>query len=186
MASFRASLRAEIRNNYAIRTILSKVNRLLLESVESWTYVNSFYGVLDTRGRVLTYSNAAHNPPILVRADGKMELLSEGGTVLGALPGVTFKERRLTLGSGFVLVLYTDGFTDAMNPERDEFGLERLEHLVKAAAGSSAEGVMQQIIDGVNAFRREARLNDDPHPRRSSSQVGRAARRPGPGHSSPP
>ena len=161
MASFRASLRAEIRNNYAIRTILSKVNRLLLESVESGTYVTAFYGVLDTRGRVLTYSNAGHNPPILIRADGKMELLSEGGTVLGALPGVTFKERRLTLGSGDVLVLYTDGVTDAMNPERDEFGQERLEQLVKAAAGSSAEGVMQQIIDGVNAFRREARLNDD-------------------------
>ena len=161
MASFRASLRAEIRNNYAIRTILAKVNRLLLESVESGTYVTAFYGVLDTRARVLTYSNAGHNPPILVRADGRMELLSEGGTVLGALPGVTFKERRLTVGSGDLLVLYTDGVTDAMNPERDQFGQERLEQLVKAAAGLDAAGVMQRIIDGVTAFRGEARLNDD-------------------------
>ncbi len=161
MASFRASLRAEIRNNYSIRTILSKVNRLLLESVESGTYVTAFYGVLDTRARVLTYSNAGHNPPILLRADGKMELLSEGGTILGALPGVTFKERRLTFGSGDLLVMYTDGVTDAVNPEREDFGQERLERLVKASAGLSADAVTQRIIDEVNAFRREARLNDD-------------------------
>ena len=161
MASFRASLRAEIRNNYAIRTILAKVNRLLLESVESGTFVTAFYGVLDTKARVLTYSNAGHNPPILVRAEGKMELLSEGGTVLGALPGVTFKERRLYFESGDLLVLYTDGVTDATNPEGDQFGQERLEQLVKSAAGSDATGVMQKIIDGVTAFRGEARLNDD-------------------------
>ena len=161
MASFRASLRAEIRNNYAIRTILAKVNRLLLESVESGNFVTAFYGVLDTRARILTYSNAGHNPPILVRADGRMELLFEGGTVLGALPGITFKERRVSFGSGDLLVLYTDGVTDAMNPERDQFGQERLEQLVKEAVGVNAEGVMQLIIDGVTAFRREARLNDD-------------------------
>ena len=160
MASFRASLRAEIRNNYAIRTILAKVNRLLLESVEIGTYVTAFYGVLDTRGRVLTYSNAGHNPPILVRSAGRMELLSEGGTVLGALPGITFKEKRLTFASGDLLVFYTDGVTDAMNPEGEQFGQERLEQLVKAA-GSDAAAVMQRIIDGVTVFRGNARLNDD-------------------------
>ncbi|MBN1505126.1 MAG: SpoIIE family protein phosphatase [Candidatus Eisenbacteria bacterium] len=161
MASFRASLRAEIRNNYAIRTILAKVNRLLLESVESGNFVTAFYGVLDTRARVLTYSNAGHNPPILVRTDGRTELLMEGGTVLGALPGITFKERRVSFASGDLLVLYTDGVTDAMNPERDQFGQERLEELVRTVAGRDSEGVMQGIIDGVTAFRGEARLNDD-------------------------
>jgi sigma-B regulation protein RsbU (phosphoserine phosphatase) len=161
MASFRASLRAEIRNNYAIKTILTKVNRLLNESVESGTYVTAFYGVLDTRNRVLTFSNAGHNPPILLRADGKLELLFEGGTVLGALPGVTFKERRVSFSSGDLLVLYTDGVTDAVNEQGEELGQGGLERLVKSMVGLSAAAMMQGIIDGVAKFRGTARQNDD-------------------------
>lgn len=161
MASFRASLRAEIRNNYSIRTILAKVNRLLNESVESGNYVTAFYGVLDTRNHVLTFSNAGHNPPILLRQDGRLELLFEGGTVLGALPGITFKEKRVSLNARDTLVLYTDGVTDAVDGSGEPLGQEGLEELVKSLAGSGAAEMMQGIIDGVAAYRGSAKQNDD-------------------------
>ncbi|MFH0778284.1 MAG: SpoIIE family protein phosphatase, partial [Candidatus Eisenbacteria bacterium] len=123
MASFRASLRAEIRNNYAIRTIFRKTNALLYESTETGRFVTAFYGVLDTKNKVLTFSNAGHNPPILLRSGGGMELLSEGGTILGILPDSAYEERPISLGSGDVLALYTDGVVELwglVNSEAEE------------------------------------------------------------------
>lgn len=79
MASFRASLIAEIRNNYAIRTILRKVNNLICESVERGKFVTAVYGVLDIKNKTLTFSNAGHNPPFILRANGKVEFLADGG-----------------------------------------------------------------------------------------------------------
>ncbi|MCX5801069.1 MAG: SpoIIE family protein phosphatase [Candidatus Eisenbacteria bacterium] len=161
MASYRASLRAEIRNNYAIRTILAKVNALLCESVESGAFVTAFYGVLDTKNKVLTFSNAGHYPPILIRKDGRMELLTEGGPVLGVIPGTSYEERPVGLSSGDLLVLYTDGVIDAMNVSREQFGQERLERLLLSSIDAPAEAVMQRIIDEVASFRGAAKQNDD-------------------------
>ena len=78
MASVRAGLIAEIRNNYAIRSIMAKVNNLLFESTASDIYVTLVYGVLDPKNRIFTFSNAGHNAPILRRADGEMKYLTEG------------------------------------------------------------------------------------------------------------
>jgi len=161
MASFRASLRAEIRNNYAIRTILAKTNALLFESVESGAFVTAFYGVLDTKNRVLTFSNAGHYPPILIRKNGTIELLSEGGPVLGVIPDATYEERPVGLSSGDLLVLYTDGVTEAMNVSSEQYGQERLERLLVSSIDMSASEVTQRIVDDVASFRGSAKQNDD-------------------------
>jgi len=161
MASFRASLRAEIRNNYAIRTILDKVNSLLCESLDGGTFVTAFYGVLDTKNKVLTFSNAGHYPPILIRKDGRKELLTEGGPVLGVMPDAVYEERPVSLSSGDLLVFYTDGVTDAENPSGEQFGEERLERLLRSLMDVSADVVAQRIIDEVALFRGAARQNDD-------------------------
>lgn len=161
MASFRASLRAEIRNNYAIRTILAKANALLFESVESGAFVTAFYGVLDTKNRVLTFSNAGHYPPILIRKNGTVELLSEGGPVLGVIPDATYEERPVSLSSGDLLVLYTDGVTEAVNVSNEQYGQERLEKLLVSSIHMSAAEVTQHIVDEVASFRGNAKQNDD-------------------------
>lgn len=161
MASFRASLIAEIRNNYAIRSILAKANALLCESIESGSFVTAFYGVLDTKNKVLTFSNAGHYAPILVRKNGTKELLSEGGPLLGVIPDATYEERPVGLTSGDLLVFYTDGVTEAINPSREQFGQERLEKLLLSSIDMPAEAVMQRIIDEVASFRESARQNDD-------------------------
>jgi phosphoserine phosphatase RsbU/P len=161
MASFRASLIAEIRNNYAIRSILAKANALLCESIESGSFVTAFYGVLDTKNKVLTFSNAGHYAPILIRKNGTKELLGEGGPLLGVIPDATYEERPVGLTSGDLLVFYTDGVTEAINPLREQFGQERLEKLLLSSIDMPADAVMQRIIDEVTSFRGSARQNDD-------------------------
>jgi len=161
MASFRAGLLAEIRNNYAIRTILSKTNALLYESTESDRFVTAFYGVLDTKNKVFTFSNAGHYPPILMRSDGRTELLSEGGLILGIVPDAEYEERPVSLYSGDVLTLYTDGVTDAANMSGEEFGQERLVELLRRSLNISAGDISERIVAEVASFRGEAKQNDD-------------------------
>lgn len=161
MASFRASLIAEIRNNYAIRSILAKANALLCESIESGTFVTAFYGVLDTKNKVLRFSNAGHYPPILIRKNGTKELLGEGGPILGVMPEATYEERPISISSGDLLVLYTDGVTEALNVSNELYGQERLEQLLLSSIEMSAEAVMQGIIDDVAAFRGSAKQTDN-------------------------
>ncbi len=161
MAAFRASLLAEIRNHYAIRRILQKVNRLLFESTEPGKFVTAFYGVLDAKNRVFTFSNAGHNPPLLLHADGRAEWLSEGGLPLGVLEDSSYEERPTPLATGDVLVLYTDGVTEAANEHEEEFGVERLEALVRAKAHRPAAEIVESIRTQVDAFTGERHLNDD-------------------------
>jgi len=154
MASFRASLIAEIRNNYAIRTIMTKVNRLLWESVEADRFVTALYGVLDITARRFTYVNAGHNPGFLYRAAAdRFDSLDATGPLLGTLQTVSFKERTVEIAPGDVLVLYTDGVTEAMNGSQEFFGEERLQEVVRRRKAEPAALVVRGIWDAVREFR---------------------------------
>lgn len=161
MASFRAFLLSEIRNNYAIRTIFAKVNNLLHESLKEHQFVTAFYGVLDLEHRRFTYSNAGHHPPILFRADGQQRCLKSGGPVLGIFEGTTYNERFTDLVPGDILLLYTDGLVEAENPARQMFGRERLGTFVRAHSHLSAEPLCQAIYAEMRRFTGEEQLKDD-------------------------
>lgn len=161
MAAFRASLLAEIRNHFAIRRILKKVNRLLYESTDDGKFVTAFYGVLDAKNRVFTFSNAGHNPPLLLRANGTVEWLTEGGLPLGVMEDAKYEERPVALATGDVLVLYTDGVTEASNDIEDQYGVERLEALVRKNAARPAAEIVAALRDEVVAFTGARHLNDD-------------------------
>jgi sigma-B regulation protein RsbU (phosphoserine phosphatase) len=152
MASFRASLIAEIRNNYAIRSIMFKVNNLLFESTESDTYVTAVYGVLDTKNRIFTFTNAGHNAPIFRRADGRMEYLLEGGMALGTFENSKYEERPLSLGAGDLIVLYTDGVTEAKNETEEEFGTKRLKQVINDSCRLRASEIQNNIYQAVKDF----------------------------------
>jgi sigma-B regulation protein RsbU (phosphoserine phosphatase) len=161
MASFRASLIAEIRNNYAIRTIVSKVNRLLWESIEADRFVTALYGVLDVEARRFTYVNAGHNPAFLCRAGtDHFDQLDATGPLLGTFDAATYKERAVEIRAGDVLVLYTDGVTEAMDSLGDLFGDERLKAVILARRGETALVLLRAIWDAVKAHR-QGSLDDD-------------------------
>jgi len=161
MAAFRASLKAEIRNNFAIRAILSKVNNLLFESIEIGRYVTAAYGVLDSKNRIFTFSNAGHNHPILFRNTGEIQYLKEGGMALGIFADATYEESSIFFESGDIALFYTDGVTEVKNENEIEFGEKRLIDSVIRSRDKSATGIVNYIIDEIKKFKKDREFDDD-------------------------
>ncbi len=161
MASFRASLIAEIRNNYAIRTICYKVNNLLCESTEPANFVTAIYGVLDSKNSVFTFSNCGHNPGLLLRSDGTIEELIEGGMLLGVRRNFNYVERPVYIGPGDILCFFTDGITEAENNQGEQFEVDRIIGTIKQFRQLSANEIGQKLIDQVKSFSRDGHLQDD-------------------------
>ena len=110
---------------------------------------------------MFTFTNAGHNPPLLFRADGHVERLAEGGPLVGVIADATYVERPLWLGKGDLVLLYTDGVTEAHRPDGEEFGEARLIELVKRSRDLSAEGLCDRIHQEVLAFAAEGEPLDD-------------------------
>ncbi len=161
MASFRASLIAEIRNNYAIRTICGKVNNLLCESLEPGNFVTAIYGVLDTKNSIFTFSDCGHNPALLLRADDSVEELFEGGMLLGVRPQATYEERPVYIRNGDILCMFTDGITEAEDENGEQFENERLLDTIRRHRTIAAEEIGAKVIDAVHAFADRRHVMDD-------------------------
>jgi phosphoserine phosphatase RsbU/P len=130
------------------------------------TFVTAFYAVLDPSTRTLTYSRAGHNPPRLVRRDRVLSLDENGALPLGVLEGQAYDQSTATLEPGDLLLLYTDGITEAMAPlkgsdHRQLFGTERLDRLLLECAATSADGCIEAIRAGVTAFCENTPPTDD-------------------------
>lgn len=152
MAAFRASLMAEIRNGYTLRNIMMKVNQLLCERNDQSRFVTAIYGILDTRNRIFSFSNAGHNPGILRRADGSVELLHDGGVALGLFADSHFDERAFGLAPGDVILLYTDGVTETVGRDGSLFEMERLTAILDAHATEEPSAIIEAVRDALAAF----------------------------------
>jgi sigma-B regulation protein RsbU (phosphoserine phosphatase) len=161
MAGFRMSLLAEVRNEFAIRAVMRKVNSLLHESTDRDKFVTAFYGVLDHKNRMFTFSNAGHNPPVLFRRDGPVEYLEEGGVALGVLPEADYDDRPIALRPGDVLVFYTDGISEAESPTGEHFGLQRIERLVEGRLDQGAAAIMEALVQGIRDWSGARGQSDD-------------------------
>jgi phosphoserine phosphatase RsbU/P len=161
MASLRASLRIEAGSRYAIATILSRVNDFLYEFIEPERFVTAFYGVLDDRARLLTFANAGHNPPILIRQKGPVEYLSEGGLLLGAFPAAIYHEHRVSFKPGDLLVLYTDGLSEAEDPSGEQFGTDRIIEVARHNSGRGHRAVISGLLKAVREPTGRMALQDD-------------------------
>jgi sigma-B regulation protein RsbU (phosphoserine phosphatase) len=161
MAFLRASLRAATHIGYAPHISMTKVNYLLWESIESNQFVTAFYGVLDATNRTLAYANAGHNPPLLMDAEGKARFDVRGGVPLGMFRDTRYYEHYLTIPPGELLVLYTDGVTEAENPAGEEYGLERLVEAVSRGRHLSARKLIDAIHQDVIAWTDGRGATDD-------------------------
>ena len=127
---------------------LTKSNHLLASYSVEYMFVTMFYVIYNTKTGLVTYCNAGHNPPHILRADGTVEELPRTkNLIMGAFDGVNYKEETLQLDHGDALVMFTDGVTEAMNQNREEFGTQRLSNTLSHLAGKSS----QQIVEGVKA-----------------------------------
>jgi sigma-B regulation protein RsbU (phosphoserine phosphatase) len=123
-------------------------------------FASFFYCCLDAACMTLTYCNAGHHPPLLVRADGTVERLSVGGLLLGVERDTAYEEESVELREGDVIVIYTDGIIE-QSDGHDFFGEERLVQLVKAHAGLSASLIKKKIVDAVTEFSPDGKNDDD-------------------------
>ncbi|HKC64577.1 MAG TPA: GAF domain-containing SpoIIE family protein phosphatase [Pyrinomonadaceae bacterium] len=161
MAFLRASLRAAIHIGYAPHISMAKVNYLLWESIERNQFVTAFYGVLDASNRTLAYTNAGHNPPLLMNADGSAHFMDRGGLPLGMFRNTRYYEYYQAIEPGQILVLYTDGVTEAQSPEGEEYGRERLEKAVRANRHLSARDLIETIQQDVDSWTDGRGASDD-------------------------
>ena len=131
--------------------LCARVNRVMCENIVSHRFITCFYAVFDSETRRLSYSNAGHCPPILIR-DGECLRLREGGPVLGVFPGEFYFQGEIELRSGDCLVLYTDGVTEARTSSDKEFGENRLVELLMKEHELPADDLKDRIMTAVNEF----------------------------------
>ncbi|HEY3582703.1 MAG TPA: GAF domain-containing SpoIIE family protein phosphatase [Pyrinomonadaceae bacterium] len=161
MAFLRASLRAATHIGYATHISMAKVNFLLWESIESNQFVTAFYGILDAQKGTLAYSNAGHNPPLLINAAGTSRFIDKGEQPLGMFRETRYHQYYLEFEPGDVLVLYTDGATEANSPSGEEFGRERLAQAVKKAYDRPAREMIASLQLEILEWTDNVGSNDD-------------------------
>jgi sigma-B regulation protein RsbU (phosphoserine phosphatase) len=160
MSNLQAAVRAFAQEASAPSSVCGNVNRLLCRNMASGRFATFFYARIEPDARRIVYSNAGHNPPLLVRADGSTALLSEGGMVLGIFPDNNYEQAEVTVGPGDRLVFYTDGITEARNPAGDEYGEDRLQDAALRAHRDSIEAMKDALLADVNQFTGE-KFDDD-------------------------
>lgn len=158
MASVRAALRAHVDNTYYLYEVIRRVNLMLCRDTRPEEFVTLFYGVLDARNRRLTYCNAGH-PPGLLRRGGSLIELASDNMVLGVNPDEQYKQAVIDLKTDDVLLLYTDGLTDAANFKGERFGRQRLNDAFQNA--ERAETVAQSILWDLRKFVGLSKATDD-------------------------
>jgi sigma-B regulation protein RsbU (phosphoserine phosphatase) len=137
-------------------------NGIITADSKSGMFVTLFYGVLDAQDRSLTYVNAGHNPPLICRSsDGSFSELPATGMAIGAVPDAAYDAGSTVLEPGDVLVLYTDGITEAENPEQEMFGEDRLREAIVGVRMLSAAAIVAAILESVQEFSGSAPQSDD-------------------------
>ena len=150
MVAFRAYFHATVINELAMRVVMGRVNRLVHETTDGERFITCFYGLIDPENKRLLYISAGHNPPLLLRANGTSELLTQGGLPLGVFETSRYSESVVEFRSGDILVLYTDGVVEARDQRDEEFGLKRLEEVVLASSDRRAHEIVEAITRAVD------------------------------------
>ena len=141
---------------------IREVNELLYDENESLMFVTVLYSIYDPASGILTYSNGGHDAPMLVRSDGTTTLLPlTGGVALGIAPDQKFLSRTVQLEPGDTVVFYTDGVTEAMNGDGEQFGLRRMSDVFAASPPRNSEQAAQAMFDAVKAFVGDTPQSDD-------------------------
>ncbi len=124
-------------------------------------YVTFFLAALDPASGRLGFVNAGHNPPLLVRADGRLQRLEDGGLVLGMFENVVYADGAVRMEPGDTLLIYSDGVTETWDPEGDEFGEEKLAALLTRDRALGAEALQDAVLREIERFEAGARATDD-------------------------
>jgi len=150
MSSLQAALKPLMWDTRSPRELCRRLNRILCEIAPVGKFVSFFYGVLDSKDNRLTYCNAGHNPPVLVRAGGACCELNAAGAVLGQFPDWVYEQSDVQLRTGDTLMLFTDGLVEASNTDDEPFGEECLTRIAQENRGAGAEDLKSLLMQAAS------------------------------------
>jgi sigma-B regulation protein RsbU (phosphoserine phosphatase) len=167
MSNLQASLHGQVLHPGSVSGVVERVNNLLVRSTDPHMFATFFYGLLDASTATFTCTNAGHNPPLLLRSDGSLQELTTGGLLLGMLGEQPYLQDTVHLEPGEVIVLYTDGITEAVGPSAEEddpeamFGEEALREVIRRSRHLPAAGIQAAILAAVNEHTTGVAQSDD-------------------------
>jgi serine phosphatase RsbU (regulator of sigma subunit) len=161
MTNLHASVRAHVESDGDLPTVMARLNRSIHRAVRGERFITLVLIALDCSTGEIRYVNAGHNPPFLVHASGETEKLSVGGLLLGMFPEATYETAAVRMVPEDILVLYSDGVTEARDDAGDEFGEERLQAFLLKNRGLAPERLVESLIRTVHEFSSEGKPGDD-------------------------
>jgi predicted ATPase/serine phosphatase RsbU (regulator of sigma subunit)/tRNA A-37 threonylcarbamoyl transferase component Bud32 len=161
MANLQATLRGQTLFDATAAECIRRSNKLLWESTGAEKFATVFFGILDRENHRFSYVNAGHEIPFILTGGPEPVRLDKGGVALGVVEEFDFKEGSVTLGPGDTMVIVSDGITESMNSSQEQFGEERLWHLLFGLRGCHAQAVIERVIEAVRSFVGEAPQWDD-------------------------
>jgi len=162
MSSLQARVQVLFDDPTNLAALVTRLNRIISTNCPSNRFITFFIGVLDPKTGVLDYVNAGHNPPLVAHADGSVDKLGGTGLILGILPSATYQQGTCKMDPGDVVVLFSDGVTEAARQSTDEeFGEDRLAEVLPSLRDQSAESIIQSINHAVDEFTAGAPPADD-------------------------
>jgi sigma-B regulation protein RsbU (phosphoserine phosphatase) len=161
MTSLQARVRVLAEDPPDVASMMTRLNRATAANCPANRFISFFFSVLDPRTGELTYANAGHNPPMVARANGTIERLEGGGLLMGIMPSAEYESYRVQLKPGDVLVLYSDGVTEATNPLGEEFEEDRLAEIVRLNRQRPPDEIVEAITRAVSDFSAGAAVADD-------------------------
>jgi len=165
MASIQALLRTLVPVNKSPAEVMGQLHKLFIHNIRFETFVTFFIGAFDSSTKTLTFSNAGHLPPLVLRNNKSkkesVEMLRPTGAAIGLIEEAEFAEKTIELQKEDLLVLYTDGITEAVNLQNQEFGRERLIKLIQQVNNAPVKQVVQEIRQGLEEFSEGKPLADD-------------------------
>ena len=141
---------------------MTYANELLTKESVNCMFVTVFYGIYNIETGEITYCNAGHNPPYILKRDGRVEAFPMSkDPMVGAVEGIVYHEDKIQLEKGDTLYMFTDGVTEAVNTSFEEFGESRLENTLKGCAGQSGQQMIDAVAKDMTTFVGEAEQSDD-------------------------
>jgi sigma-B regulation protein RsbU (phosphoserine phosphatase) len=161
MSNLQATFRGQIRTQNSLKDCIEVSNSLLFHSTEADKFATFFAAVIDLNNEELTYCNAGHDNPILIRENGSIERLEVGGLLLGFLDLNKYEEQKINLNKGELLIIFSDGVTEAMDENENEFGEENLIKIVMENINESSDLIIQNLVKELKSHAGKQIQSDD-------------------------
>ena len=161
MSNLQATIRGQTILNVSTKDCLSLSNAVMFQNTDPEKFASLFYGILDARSHNLCFSNAGHNYPLLFPNEKELIKLETGGIVLGCLESFSFSEEKIQIGPGSVLILYSDGITEAINAKGEEFGESKLVDIITQNWNDNSTELIEKVITAVQSHAGDLPQMDD-------------------------